>query len=108
MGCMKRNGRSAVSKTRGLARVSRAVDLDGGCEEIERSDILNNCGNDTINVQESTKLNKERGAILSYCSNRCISCGLRGMFNGMVKGMLRRVRSQGLRPTAREYRAKCM
>jgi hypothetical protein len=76
--------------------VSRAVDLDGGCEEIERSAILNNCGNDTIKVQESTKLNKERGVILSYCSNRCIACGLRGMFNGMVKGMLRRVWSQGL------------
>jgi hypothetical protein len=30
--------------------VSRAVDLDGGCEEIERSAILNNCGNDIIKV----------------------------------------------------------
>jgi hypothetical protein len=28
--------------------VSRAVDLGGGCEEIERSGILNNCGNNTI------------------------------------------------------------
>jgi hypothetical protein len=79
--------------------VSRAVDLDGGCEEIERSAILNNYGNDTIKVQESTKLNKERGAISSYCSNRCIACGLRGMFNRMVKGMLHRVQSQGLQPT---------
>jgi hypothetical protein len=52
--------------------VSRAVDLDGGCEEIKRSAILNNCGNNIIKVQESTKLNKERGAISSYYSNRCI------------------------------------
>jgi hypothetical protein len=28
--------------------VSRAVDLDGGCEEIERSDILNSYGSNTI------------------------------------------------------------
>jgi serine/threonine protein kinase len=29
------------------------------------------------------------------------------MFNGMVKGMLRRVRSQGLRPTAWTFRKAC-
>jgi hypothetical protein len=35
----------AILKVRG---VSRAVDLDGGWEEIERSDILNSCGSNTI------------------------------------------------------------
>jgi hypothetical protein len=53
--------------------VSRTVGLGGGYAEIERSGILNNCGNNTIYVQELTKLNKETGAILYYCSNRCIS-----------------------------------